>query len=102
MKQTQKTISPLFCKTQEKYIKRTGAGEKLLDLLVLRHVLDGSVDLLSDSFYFTLPFQITVTSIQQPVYGHTQLTATLISEDLASFHFMYCREQMVIVLLERK
>lgn len=48
----------------------TGAGEELLDLLVLWHVLDGSVDLLSDNFYCTLPFQITVSSIQQPVCRH--------------------------------
>lgn len=48
----------------------TRAGEELLDLLVLRHVLDGGVDLLSDLFDRALPFQITVTPIQQPVCGH--------------------------------
>lgn len=55
------------------YKRPTGAGEKLLDLLVLWHVLDGSVDLLPDNFYCTLPFQITVTSIQQPVCGHREI-----------------------------
>lgn len=47
----------------------TGAGQKLLDLLVLWHVLYGSIDFLSDGFHCTLPFQITVSSIQQPVCG---------------------------------
>lgn len=49
----------------------TGAGEKLLDLLVFWHVLNGRVDLLSDRLYGTLPFYVTVTSIQQPVCKHT-------------------------------
>lgn len=49
----------------------TGAGEKLLDLLVFWHVLNGRVDLLSDCFYGTLPFYVTMTSIQQPVCKHT-------------------------------
>lgn len=48
----------------------TGAGEELLDLLVLGHVLDGSIDLLSDPFDGALPFDITVSAVQQPVCGH--------------------------------
>lgn len=48
----------------------TGARQELLDLFVLRHVLDGSVDLLSDLFNGILPFHVTVTSIQEPVCRH--------------------------------
>jgi len=55
------------------YIGPTGAGEKLLDLLVLWHILDGNIDLLPDLFHCILPFQVTVTSVQQPVCGHRRI-----------------------------
>lgn len=48
----------------------TGAREELLDLFILWHVLDSNVDLLSDIFNCILPFQITVTAIQEPVCRH--------------------------------
>lgn len=48
----------------------TRAREELRDLFILWHVLDGSIDLLSDIFNCILPFQVTVTSIHQPVCRH--------------------------------
>lgn len=54
----------------------TGPREQLGDLLAFRHVLDGSVDLLSDGQHQTLPFQVAVPSVHQPVCGRdTQTTA---------------------------
>lgn len=46
----------------------TGSREQLGDLFALWHVLDGSVDLLSDGQHLTLPFQVAVPSVHQPVY----------------------------------
>ena len=46
----------------------TGSREQLGNLFALWHVLDGSIDLLSDGQHLTLPFQVAVPSVHQPVY----------------------------------
>lgn len=66
----------------------TGAGEQLLDFLVFRHILDGSVDLLSDHLHSALPFQVAVTPIQEPVCLHNNNNNRIINrcgQQLISF-----------------
>lgn len=54
----------------------TGPREQLGNLLAFRHVLDGGIDLLSDGQHQTLPFQVAVPSVHQPVYmRNTQIAA---------------------------
>lgn len=46
----------------------TGAGEQLGNLFALRHVLDGSIDLLPDGHHQALPLQVAMPPVHQPVY----------------------------------
>lgn len=46
----------------------TWAGEQLFDLLIFWHILNGSIDFLSNGHNCALPFQCAVPPVHQPVW----------------------------------